>query len=79
MAIKKPQETQSKRGVASVVRENITIYIGSEYGRIAVQSGQILDVNGNELTEVPDWFWVEYAKVSPEMREKLGVDLKVKK
>lgn len=79
MALKKPHETQNKRGVETVVRENHTIYIGSEHGRIVVQNGQILDINGNELTTVPDWFWVEYAKVSPEMRDKLGVELKVKK
>lgn len=79
MSILKPHETQTKRGVSVVVRENPLIRIHCLEGRINVQRGHIMWDDGTEVDPVPDWFWAEYAKISPEMREQLGVELKAKK
>ncbi len=79
MPILKPHEVQTKRGVATVVRENPLINIRCLEGNITVQCGKIMWADGSDVDPVPDWFWAEYAKISPAMREQLGVELKAKK
>lgn len=79
MTLLKPHEVQNKRGVSTVVRENPTMYITSTEGQFVVQRGKVMDVVGNEIDPIPDSFWVEYAKTSPEARAQVGLELKVKK
>lgn len=72
--LKKPQEVRVLGGVSHIVRQNQTLLITSSDGRCWVQDGRITDDNGNDLNPVPDWFWYEYDKLSPEAKEANPVD-----
>lgn len=72
--VTKPQQTRVVGGVANVIKDNPTMMVKSGDGALWVQGGLVYDDAGKALVgdEIPGWFWEEYKKVSPDMKEAHG-------
>ena len=69
-------EKVGKRQELQLVSENHIVRLRSdEGGPLFVQNGQVYSEGGAIESPIPDWFWREYAKCSPELRKQVGLAL----
>lgn len=68
----KPHTTKIVGGVETIIGRNETMLVSSSEGRLWIQNGRVFDEAGKSPAEIPDWFWEEFRKVSPEMQAKHG-------
>lgn len=52
------------------------IAIGTRAGRLYVQAGKVWSEGGQEIEQPPEWFWEEWAKISPERQKLFGLPTK---
>lgn len=49
------------------------VAIGTREGRLYAQNGKVWSEGGEEITDVPAWFWEKWRLVNPEKRRLIGL------
>lgn len=65
----KPHVTKVMGGVSNVSGSHETMCLSSGDGRLWLQEGRLFDESGRRPDPIPDWFWEEFGKMSPEMQQ----------
>lgn len=68
----RPHISKVAGGVENIVRSNETMLVSGVDGKFWVQNGRVYDEGGKPVDEVPEWFWEEFAKLTPAMQAKHG-------
>lgn len=72
--IKPPHEIKIINSIPRLVKENFTIrFTSGTQAPLWMQEGGVFDESGNEVSDVPDWVWEEYAKCSDDAKKRLGM------
>lgn len=64
-----------RNNVRQLIKETpyIRISVRGE-GVLYAQSGSVWSESGDEMKDVPQWFWEQYERVAPEKRKKIGLE-----
>lgn len=69
-----PHVTKNTNGVSALVKSNETCRLtGPDGGGLWVQNGHVYDDVGVVIEDIPEWFWEEYNKMTPYMKDRLGL------
>lgn len=74
----KPHVTKVAGGVSAITGQHETMAISNGEGRLWLQEGTLVDESGKVPDPIPDWFWTEFNKLTPAMKQRHGAVLKLR-